>query len=80
MSVPIPNFDRTITISLIVTIFIQTAGALLWAGAAEARIVMLEEKMREGRLVAERLARLEERATIAQGSLERIEKRLDEKR
>lgn len=80
MSLTKPNFDRTITISLIVTIFIQTAGALLWAGAAEARIVMLEEKMREGRLVAERLARLEERATIAQGSLERIEKRLDETR
>lgn len=72
------NFDRTITISLILTLMVQTAGALLWAGAAEARIVMLEEKMREGRLVAERLARLEERATIAQGSLERIEKRLNE--
>lgn len=78
MSSPKPGFDRTITISLVFAVLLQTAGALLWAGAAEARIVMLEEKMREGRLVAERLARLEERATIAQGSLERIEKRLNE--
>jgi hypothetical protein len=71
------KIDRTITVSLILAIFIQTASALLWVGAADARIIMLEEKMRAGRLVAERLARLEEQAVIARGSLERIEKRLD---
>lgn len=71
------RIDRTITLSLVLAIFIQTCSALLWVGAAEARILMLEDKMREGRLVAERLARLEEQAVIARGSLERIEQRLD---
>ena len=32
------QIDRTVTFGLVLAILIQTAGALLWAGAAEARL------------------------------------------
>ena len=71
------RMDRTITLSLVVAVLVQTAGALLWAGAAEARLSQLEAQATADLPVAERLARLEEQMIMARQSLGRIERRLD---
>ena len=71
------RMDRTITLSLVVAVLVQTAGALLWAGAAEARLSQLETQAAADLPVAERLARLEEQMVGARQSLTRIERRLD---
>ncbi|MEE9347692.1 MAG: hypothetical protein V3U82_05825 [Robiginitomaculum sp.] len=73
------RFDRTITLSIIFAISIQTAGALMWAGAAEARLTDLESRAQQALPVSERLARLEEQMSMARQSLGRIEQRLDNK-
>lgn len=69
-------FDRTITLGLVVTVLLQTAGALIWAGATEARLNTLETQMALTPAVAERLARLEGQSIIMAQSLSRIERRL----
>ncbi len=74
------QIDRTVTFGLVLAILIQTAGALLWAGAAEARLATLETQAAVDAPIAERLARLEEQMTMARQSLGRIETRLDEKK
>ena len=69
--------DRTITFGLILAVTIQTASALLWAGAAEARLSTLEAQAVLDVPIAERLVRLEEQMIMARQSLSRIEHRLD---
>lgn len=71
------RMDRTITFGLVLAVLVQTAGALLWAGAAEARLSQLEIQAAADLPVAERLARLEEQMIGARQSLGRIERRLD---
>lgn len=70
--------DRTITLGLVLAVLVQTAGALLWAGAAEARLSGLETQAAADLPVAERLARLEEQMSAARQSLSRIERRLEQ--
>jgi len=70
------SFDRTITLGLVVTVMLQTAGALIWAGATEARLNTLETQMALTPAVAERLARLEGQSIVMAQSLSRIERRL----
>ncbi len=53
---------RKIPIAVIAALVVQTVGGLVWAGGAAARIATLEERVGEQRLVAERLARLEEQS------------------
>ena len=74
------QIDRTVTFGLVLAVLIQTAGALLWAGAAEARLATLETQAAVDAPIAERLARLEEQMTMARQSLGRIETRLDEEK
>ena len=71
------HVDRSITFGLILAVLVQTAGALRWAGAAEARLSQLEAQAITDMPVAERLARLEEQMIGARQSLSRIEQRLD---
>ena len=76
--VSVPNkVDRTLNMSIIFAIFVQTAGALLWAGAAAARLQSLESHAEEARDVNERLARIETQITMTRESMDRIEGRLD---
>ncbi|HWQ86245.1 hypothetical protein [Brevundimonas sp.] len=63
--------------ALIATLAVQTIGGLVWAGGAAARIATLEERVAEQRLVAERLARLEEQSVATRTAVERIEERLE---
>lgn len=69
--------DRTITLSIVFAIAIQTAGALMWAGAAQAKLSSLETRVEAVLPVSERMARIEEQMVMARQSLNRIERRLD---
>ncbi|MDX2233795.1 MAG: hypothetical protein NW200_04785 [Hyphomonadaceae bacterium] len=71
------HFDRRVNIALIVTILLQTAGAVVWAAKLEERVAHLE--LMEARAVgeAERLARVEEKIGAQNLVLDRIDRRLE---
>ncbi|MGV3578276.1 hypothetical protein [Brevundimonas sp.] len=73
------DLKKTAT-ALGVALVVQTVGGLVWAGGAAARIATLEERVGEQRLVAERLARLEEQGVATRAAVARIEHRLEEMR
>lgn len=64
-------------VAIVAALMVQTIGGLVWAGGAAARIATLEERVGEQRLVAERLARLEEQSVATRAAVERIEMRLE---
>jgi hypothetical protein len=70
--------DPRITFALILALFLETAGGLIWAGRAAARLEEVERAVATQPEVAERLARLEEQVLEARRSLARIEARLDQ--
>jgi hypothetical protein len=70
--------DPRITFALIFALFLETAGGLIWAGRAAARLDAVERAVATQPEVAERLARLEEQITEARHSMARIEPKLDE--
>jgi len=69
---------RKLATGLTVALVVQTIGGLVWAGGAAARIATLEDRVGEQRLVAERLARLEEQGIATRAVLTRIETRLED--
>ncbi len=71
------KFDPRITYALIVAIFLETAGAFIWAGQASARLSAVEAAGAANAAMSERLARLEEQSLDARRALARIEQRLD---
>ena len=73
------RFERQITFGVVVAIALQTAGALIWAGATGERVRHLESRVEATGPVYERLARVEEQTRYARAALERIEQRLEER-
>ena len=75
------RFERTLTFGVVIALAVQSAGALIWAGAAGERLNQIERRLDEQDAlsvpVAERLARLEEHAVHTRAGLTRIEQRLD---
>jgi len=71
------KIDPRVTFALILALFLETAGALMWAGRAAARLDEVERAVATQPEVAERLARLEEQVADARRALARIEQRLD---
>ena len=71
------NELRKIPVAVIAALAVQTIGGLVWAGGAAARISTLEDRVGEQRLVAERLARLEEQGAATRAAVERMERRLE---
>lgn len=71
------KIDARVTLALILALFLETAGGLIWAGRAAARLDEVERAVATQPEVAERLARLEEQVSDARRSLARIEQRLD---
>ena len=63
---------KKIPVAVIAALVVQTIGGLVWAGGAAARIATLEERVGEQRLVAERLARLEEQSLATRAAVERV--------
>jgi len=70
------QFNQTITLGLLITLLIETTGALLWVGGASARLGLLELQMNSHIEVSERLARLEGETSQMATSLSRIEREL----
>ena len=70
---------RKIPVAVIAALAVQTVGGLVWAGGAAARIATLEERVGEQRLVAERLARLEEQSLALRATMDRIEWQLEDR-
>lgn len=70
------NCRPKIPAAVLVALAVQTAGALVWAGGAAARIATLEARVEQQASVNERLARLEEQAAATRAAIERIEARL----
>jgi len=68
---------KKVPVALVAALAVQTAGALVWAGGAAARISVLEDRVGEHRQVAERLARLEEQSKATRAAVERMELRLE---
>ena len=64
---------------LIGVLLAQSVAGLTWAGGAAARIATREGQVTEQRLVAERLARLEEQGVATRAAVERIERRLEKR-
>jgi hypothetical protein len=69
--------DARVTLALILALFLETAGGLIWAGRAAARLDEVERAVATQPEVADRLARLEEQLNEARRSLARIEQKLD---
>lgn len=82
MSPPVNRwrFDRQVSLGLVITVFLQAAAALMWAGRASARIDDMQRRLDAQAPVAERLARLEEQAAAARQALDRIEAKLERSR
>ena len=77
---PDPSPRWPIPAAVILAIMIQTAGGLIWAGKAAARIDDLDRRMLEQGTVAERLTRVEEQLIAARAQLQRIEGKLERAR
>ncbi len=71
------RLDRTVTLSILFAVFLQTAGVLVWGGAAAARLEALERRAERSQPISERMARLEEQMLMARQSLTRIERQLE---
>ena len=63
--------------AIIFAVFIQTAGALMWMGAAAERLDMLEKDIEQQRNTPERLARLEAEIGLIRTQLDRIEQKVE---
>lgn len=72
------SVDPRITFALIFALLLETAGGLIWAGRAAARLEEVERAVAAQPEVAERLARLEEQVADARRALARIERRMDQ--
>ncbi|VAV99830.1 hypothetical protein MNBD_ALPHA06-754 [hydrothermal vent metagenome] len=71
------RLGRQIGLAVIVTLVLQGATVLLWAGRAGERISQLETRIESQQDVLERLARLETHMVQTRQSLSRIESQLD---
>ncbi|MEM9668817.1 MAG: hypothetical protein AAF950_07805 [Pseudomonadota bacterium] len=72
------KYDRRISLAVIFAVFVQTAGALVWAGSASERLAMVENEIDQSRDVVERLARLEAELEAVRHQLDRIERKIDD--
>lgn len=74
-----PNFsmDRKLPVAIVVTLVLQAAAGLVWAGGAIERIAQLERQQNDFADLHERTARLEEKSISIQKALGRIENKLD---
>jgi type VI protein secretion system component VasK len=69
--------DRQITAGVLIAVFLQTGGVLIWAGREATRIEVIEQRLDRQSNIAERLTRLEEQVFAARATLERMEHKLD---
>ncbi|MEO1660951.1 MAG: hypothetical protein AAFR51_08185 [Pseudomonadota bacterium] len=70
--------ETKVGIALALSIGLQSAAALLWAGAAAERIEVLEKQVERAEPVAERLARMEALLELTRAQLDRIEAKVEQ--
>lgn len=75
---PLMKLDPRAVYALAAALMLQTAGALVWAGGAAARLNEAERAAAAQPEIIERLARLEEQVSEARRALARIERKLDD--
>ncbi len=66
-----------VSVAVATAIFVQTALALVWSGAAAERLTQLERRSDAGAELIVRTARLEEQLAAMRAQLVRIETKLD---
>lgn len=71
--------ERKLTLAVIFAIAMESAGVLIWAGAASERLKEVEVRVAAQAATAERLARVEVHLQLAAAQLDRIEKKLEGK-
>lgn len=69
--------DARIPLAIMFAAALQTAAVIFWVGAASERLDQLEQRLEAHRDVSARLARLEEKAVMAQVGMDRIEAKLN---
>lgn len=69
------HLDKRIPIALIITILLQTGGAIWWASSTSTRLQAVERTLQSDGATA-RLARLEVQMDAVLNSLERMERRM----
>ena len=72
------TLDRRIALGVIFALFVQTAGALMWTGAAAQRLEIVEQEVAEQKGVSERLARVETELAAMRKQLDRIERKVEQ--
>lgn len=69
--------ELRVTVAIGAAIIVQSALALIWAGAASERLAQLERRAAENAEMIERTARLEEQVRFMSRTVLRIEEKID---
>jgi hypothetical protein len=70
--------EKKLTLAVVLAAVVESAGVLIWAGAASERLKEVEVRVAAQAAMAERLARVEVHLELAAAQLNRIEKKLEE--
>lgn len=68
--------ERKLTLAVVVAVVLESAGVLIWAGAASERLKEVEVRVAAQAEMAERLARVEVHLELAAAQLDRIEEKV----
>lgn len=68
--------ERKLTLAVVVAVVLESAGVLMWAGAATERLKEVEVRVAAQAEMAERLARVEVHLEQAAAQLDRIEEKV----
>jgi hypothetical protein len=69
--------EKKMTLAVVLAAVLESAGVLIWAGAASERLKEVEVRVAAQSAMAERMARVEVRQEEAAAQLGRIERKLD---
>ncbi|MDP3735855.1 MAG: hypothetical protein Q8R02_00605 [Hyphomonadaceae bacterium] len=69
--------EKKMTLAIVLAVVLESAGVLLWVGAASERLKEVEVRVAAQSTMAERMARVEVRQEKAAAQLGRIERKLD---
>ncbi len=69
--------EKKLTFAVILAVTMESAGVLIWAGAASERLKEVELRVAAQAHMAERLARVEVHLQLAAAQLDRIEQKVE---
>ncbi|MEZ5937555.1 MAG: hypothetical protein R3C52_04975 [Hyphomonadaceae bacterium] len=71
--------EKKLTLAVVLAVVMESAGVLIWAGAASERLKEVEVRLASQAQMAERLARVEVHLQLQSQQLDRIEEALAER-